>query len=243
MSFVLLMMAHQFGDYIFQSAQMVFHKSESSIWVIFHSAVYTLCVLIFALLWGNTNNLTSIMYVVFLSHVATDFIRIESRRKFGANLEFLLFCVDQLIHIVILYFCSKLLSDSSKTIEGISSYLGIEITVRRLFILFSYITITTPAAVFVKHILNSVQSNTSICAESVGTSDNTGTVIGILERILLLSLTIIDQYAVIGFVLAAKSMARFKNFDDKAFAERYLIGTLSSIGIVIVLASIFHFLK
>ena len=37
----------------------------------------------------------------------------------------------------------------------------------------------------------------------------------------------------IGLVVAAKTLARFKQLDERHFAERYLIGTLASITIAV----------
>lgn len=65
-----------------------------------------------------------------------------------------------------------------------------------------------------------------------------GTIIGKLERIITAILVLCGQYGVIGLVLTAKSIARFKQLDDKAFAERYLVGTLASLAIALA-ASIF----
>jgi len=61
-----------------------------------------------------------------------------------------------------------------------------------------------------------------------------GKYIGIFERLLILTLVLIDQYGVIGFVLAAKSVARFEGLKDQRFAEYYLIGTLVSTSIALV---------
>ncbi|GAG45853.1 unnamed protein product [marine sediment metagenome] len=55
-----------------------------------------------------------------------------------------------------------------------------------------------------------------------------GMIIGNLERILIFTLTLVGQYAVIGLVLAAKSVARFEELKKREFAEYYLIGTLMS---------------
>ena len=43
-----------------------------------------------------------------------------------------------------------------------------------------------------------------------------------------------NQFGVIGFVLTAKSIARFKQMENKDFAEKYLIGTLTSFLIVLI---------
>jgi hypothetical protein len=55
-----------------------------------------------------------------------------------------------------------------------------------------------------------------------------GKVIGILERILIYVAVLSNQVAAIGLVLAAKGFVRFKEMDDRRFAEYVLIGTLLS---------------
>ncbi|MGH7571423.1 MAG: DUF3307 domain-containing protein [Gemmatimonadota bacterium] len=60
-----------------------------------------------------------------------------------------------------------------------------------------------------------------------------GRTIGILERVILLTLVIIGQWGALGFVIAAKSIARFKDLDQRDFSERYLIGTLTSVAVAI----------
>lgn len=57
----------------------------------------------------------------------------------------------------------------------------------------------------------------------------TGALIGTLERILVLMALMANSYVVVGYIIAAKSIARFEKMKDKEFAEYYLIGTLSSL--------------
>lgn len=64
----------------------------------------------------------------------------------------------------------------------------------------------------------------------------TGRLIGIVERLLIMLLAVAGQYGAIGFVLAAKSIARFKKLDDQQFAEYYLLGTLLSALIALLVA-------
>lgn len=56
-----------------------------------------------------------------------------------------------------------------------------------------------------------------------------GRLIGILERALVLTLVLLGQYGALGFVVAAKALARFRGLDDRDFAEYFLIGTLASL--------------
>ncbi len=60
-----------------------------------------------------------------------------------------------------------------------------------------------------------------------------GAVIGILERLLICALVVGGAVATIGLVIAAKTLARFKQLDDREFAEYYLLGTLASVTIAV----------
>lgn len=58
---------------------------------------------------------------------------------------------------------------------------------------------------------------------------NAGRVIGILERWLIYSvLAVSNEYAVIALIVAAKGFARFRQLDEREFAEYVLVGTLAS---------------
>ncbi|MBD3223863.1 MAG: hypothetical protein GF313_03990 [Caldithrix sp.] len=57
---------------------------------------------------------------------------------------------------------------------------------------------------------------------------NAGRVIGILERIIIFIVVLYNQFSVIGFILAAKGITRFRELEKRKFAEYVLIGTLLS---------------
>jgi hypothetical protein len=57
---------------------------------------------------------------------------------------------------------------------------------------------------------------------------NAGRFIGILERILIFFFVLVSQYTAIAFIIAAKGFTRFKDLDEREFAEYVLIGTLLS---------------
>jgi hypothetical protein len=71
---------------------------------------------------------------------------------------------------------------------------------------------------------------------------NRGRIIGILERVLLYSFILQEQYGAIGFILAAKAFARFKALDDRSFAEYVLIGTLLSACLALATGGAVHWL-
>jgi uncharacterized protein DUF3307 len=60
-----------------------------------------------------------------------------------------------------------------------------------------------------------------------------GATIGVLERLLIVTFVLTGSTVAIGFVIAAKTLARFKQLDDRGFAEYYLLGTLASVGVAL----------
>ncbi|MEA1904312.1 MAG: hypothetical protein U9M97_00295 [Candidatus Hadarchaeota archaeon] len=72
----------------------------------------------------------------------------------------------------------------------------------------------------------------------VGEIRGAGRAIGILERALITPLIFVGAYEAVGLALAAKSIARFDQLRDKRFAEHYLIGTLASMSLAVVVGLI-----
>lgn len=64
----------------------------------------------------------------------------------------------------------------------------------------------------------------------------TGRVIGFLERIFVFLFILLQQYAAVGFILAAKGIVRYPDFGNRTFAEYILIGTLLSTLFAMVMA-------
>jgi hypothetical protein len=60
-----------------------------------------------------------------------------------------------------------------------------------------------------------------------------GATIGAFERLLIVAFILVNATAAVGFVIAAKTIARFKQLDDRGFAEYYLLGTLASVSVAI----------
>jgi len=91
-------------------------------------------------------------------------------------------------------------------------------------VVLGYIAVTIIGARFIKAFLRRYE-------REIGISGLTGAgmVIGIIERVLVLSFVLVSQYTAITIVFAAKSIARFNELKDRKTSEYYLIGTLISI--------------
>lgn len=104
-----------------------------------------------------------------------------------------------------------------------------------------FVLIWDVASSFIRRLFSLVPMSSEVAAHdkyAIGESARSGELIGKLERLVVVLLILFNQFAAIGFVLTAKSLARFKMFEDRDFAERYLIGTLSSFIYAIVVGFI-----
>lgn len=108
-------------------------------------------------------------------------------------------------------------------------------------VLLMFIMVWDVASCFVKRVFSLVPLVSNESAQdqyALFAANRNGELIGKLERVVIVLLILFEQFAGIGFVLTAKSLARFKMFEDREFAERYLIGTLSSFIYAIVVGLI-----
>lgn len=67
---------------------------------------------------------------------------------------------------------------------------------------------------------------------------NRGRIIGNLERVLLLIIVLQGSYEAIGFIVAGKGLIRAKEFESRDFAEYFIVGTLTSTTLAIVVGLI-----
>lgn len=65
--------------------------------------------------------------------------------------------------------------------------------------------------------------------------DGAGRLIGILERTITLILILAGQWAAMALLATAKSVARFDDLKSREFAEYYLVGTLTSLLVAILI--------
>lgn len=231
---LLLLTAHFIGDFYLQPASWVNcrntnHLASKGLWK--HIAVHTLLNIIVVSLSATAfiQGFVIVMAIT-ISHLITD--QWKSHR--ANNLSY--FLIDQAIHILIitmlwLYF-------SVFTAEQITQFLSQAIRSEHLIIAAAYLLIGKPASVIIalalkKHtdaLFNNPNSEQSVGLESAGAW------IGYIERALAVSFIFMEQFAGIGFLVAAKTIFRFgdltKNHDMK-LTEYMMLGTLLSYAIAI----------
>ena len=101
-----------------------------------------------------------------------------------------------------------------------------------LVIVLAYLLVLFPASYLIKTLLKPWidQIRNSASASLV----NAGAMIGYLERFLILTFVLLDEFTAVGFILALKAAYRFKDTGDHTQAEYMLMGTFLSLAITLV---------
>jgi hypothetical protein len=172
-------------------------------------------------------------------HFLIDSIKYSCIKYYNHTSESNLFCMDQCIHILSLIITVIILKYCNYDIAflpGAKSFLNIFTNNGMAALRWACIILIVckPANITIKKLLSKYKPS-SKDNDDDNTIKNVGAFIGTLERIIIVLLLSVNQYAAIGLVLTAKSVARYDKISkDPPFAEYYLLGTLLSTLLVIL---------
>jgi hypothetical protein len=227
--FTLLLVAHMIADYLLQTRGLIVSKGEGKLGAhAYHAATFGILALILTFPWLS-GTWALILLLLTTSHMIMDVLKSGIKRA-KPGWAFQLEVLDLLLHIgligVAVLVSSSVLGTEPRwdwsPLHGRVLYIGA--------IYFSAVVLTTRGGTFiVRTLLEQLGKVPKGDETGDGASEyNIGRMIGNLERLLLLAFVVLGSYGAIGFVLAAKSIARFRELDDREFAEYYLVGTLAS---------------
>jgi hypothetical protein len=234
--FILQIIAHILSDFIFQSERGCRDKDENGIRSVF---LYKHITLVFIVSWTFSFQ-WSFWWGALLTtvlHYSIDLLKSYLQRKYF-NQKFLFF-LDQTLHIVTIFMSVYLFYVINE--YEVTPPLWIPAT-NILLIIFVILFNTKPVNILIKEIFNifSIQIPYKADTNSIDLP-NAGKLIGVTERLLILLFVYIQQYELIGFLVAAKSILRFKDTDTLK-TEYVLTGTLLSYSIAIVSGILINFL-
>lgn len=229
-----LVIVHIVIDFYFQPSSWVRDKitrKHKSPKLAIHSMLHAITACIPVLfLTQNLYSIACLFLIVGISHWIIDLTKVYMEDQIKSNLR--LFFADQILHIAVLVLVSLHISGLSLNfIENLGTF----ISPKNIAILLAYILIFKPASILIGIVLQKYEPQET--SESNGLRSG-GEMIGYLERLLMLTFIIIGQYAVVGFILAAKSIFRFgelNNSKDHNLTEYVLLGSLLSVTITSML--------
>jgi len=238
---VLFLLGHVLGDFYFQTRSMAEKKEKSLKWVLIHGLVYMMAMTLVCLPVINTE-LAIVVVAASVFHLLVDLLKfrslasLEKKGKRNPGIERRSFFVDQALHLFGLLLFSFMMvtrgpiETTWPILHELTHYIGLPDTFLRSVIL-AVLLIHKPCNIVIQKLLMPYKPD----IDDAKSNNNAGRFIGTVERIIMLIFLSIGQYAAIGLVLTAKSIARYDRISkEKDFAEYYLLGTLMSTLLVLV---------
>lgn len=229
---LLLIIGHLIADFYLQSSKMAEDKRKKITILLVHSIIYS-C--IFAIIdFVFLQPITAVWTTIIIAgmHFVIDFTRTKIDRKCKSSKSLnASFFIDQILHfavILVTYYCLELSEKGNFIYVYCKANSNFEHILTYCLL---FLALLNPTSILIKNVLAFLFNE----GPNKENGNNAGNVIGMLERTITSVLLLNNQFAVIGLVLTAKSIARFKQLENKDFAERYLIGTLLSLSISLVL--------
>lgn len=221
-----LLLAHVIADFLLQSKSMIQNKRElgwKSPSLLLHSLVAAILAVVLTWKWGNW---FAIGMVTLVSHWCIDAVKTTFYP--GSSLKS--FLLDQLAHLLV--------------IAGLLFYLHPQLAVAALLYreyLIAIIVCLTGALLIFRPAGFLVENAIQRWAGSIGSSDDSlpeaGKLIGYMERLLIFLFMMMNLYAAIGFLIAAKSILRFRDHPgQQRITEYILLGTLLSFTAAIIIS-------
>ena len=218
---ILQIIAHVVSDYYFQTDASSREKNENgfkSKFLFKHAVITFFCAWI----------LSFDIYFVFCALGIAILHYIIDGLKKNLNTSRYSFFIDQILHLVVIFVFVWL----SKYYLEQKLVWNIPIIVKWLVIVLGYLICIKPANIFIRETL--VAGNIESISDTSTELKNAGKLIGILERLLVLTFVIIGKLEVVGFLIAAKSILRYKD-TNTIKTEYVLIGTMLSFGIAMMI--------
>ena len=221
---LLQIIAHILGDFIFQSEKNAEDKNKNGLessWLRWHILIIFLTSWIFSLHFSFF--LPALL--IALTHWLFDCNKYKLYK-----IEYLkgkLFFIDQILHLIVIIVVVVIFSESYLLPAFFNKFY--------LILFLAYLLILKPANIFIKEMF--ALYNIHIPGDDGKTENelaNAGKLIGDCERIITLTLILFNHIEVVGFIIAAKSILRYKETDTTK-TEYVLIGSLLSFGIAIMI--------
>ena len=228
--FILQLTAHLLADFTFQSERWCVEK-ENRVFSKYH--LYHVLVA-FALAWllSFSVGFWWIALLIAVLHLSADVLKsLLYRKNIGRKY---LFFIDQSLHVIIIVFALWLYSTTTTVTFSFC------ISEKTAFMFFALVACTKPSNFFIKSFMQ-IYGIIPSEADENNALLKAGRIIGSLERLIGFMLIMYNQFAAVGFIIAAKSILRFRD-SQTAKTEYLLIGTLLSFGIAFLLGIVCKFI-
>ena len=236
---VRLILAHLLSDFVLQPTSWAKDKDTEGFrsWYLYWHTLVT-GITAGLLIWDQSWLFP--IFTITVIHFITDGIKGEvNKRLLNSSSPGYLLVIDQIIHFLTIVIAWVIVSRQEIPLREEVCKLIKEQNL--WYILLAYTAISIPTSVVIGKMTqkwnqelinpNNVTGNQTLPSNGNQGLENAGKWIGIVERIMILTFVLINQFAAIGFMLAAKSVFRIgdlKDSTDQKKTEYIIIGTFLS---------------
>lgn len=225
-----LLLAHLLTDFLLQTEKWIIQKQRLKIrspFLYIHSILAGLLTYIIVQDW----TMWFVPIVITLTHFAIDLWKLY---KENDSLKY--FLLDQFFHLIVLLIVWLVLTENFDQIfPFLQNVIFSEII---LSLIIAYLLVIFPVGFVIGKATQRWQDEITTEEGNFPSLKKAGRYIGIFERILVLTFILSDNFAAIGFLIAAKSILRFSDKEKNGArkqTEYVLIGTLMSFAITIII--------
>lgn len=216
-----MILSHLVTDFILQPGSWVKQRTErhfASPKLYLHGLVTALAVLIITGL-----NYWLVSLAILITHTLID--GWKSYQKQTAKY----FVIDQLLHLMVILACWYAVFIKWDDVVTAWQMLNSQLALWKLIT--AVVFLTSPAGILIGQLTRQWREQLPE-AENLA---NAGKWIGMVERLIILVFVLLNQFAALGLLVAAKGIIRFSEKDRQEIKTEYLvIGTLLSIGIAMI---------
>lgn len=216
-----LIAAHLLTDFVLQpkswvDARREKHLKAKEFW--FHVVTTTLIAA-----WFTCFDTWWVPVIIFISHGLIDWWK--SFRKDSI----VYFVIDQLLHLLVIGVIWMIKFPAA--FNSIRLWQTCMVEPKLWVVGIAIIFLTNPVGIIIGMLTKPFREKIENHGEQ--SLENAGTWIGMLERLIIFFLVIISQYEAIGLLIAAKSIIRLKEGEQK-MSEYVLVGTLLSVSVAML---------
>lgn len=216
---ILQLLAHLVSDFYLQTEKSCKSKADNAFksrHLYIHALITFGCAWLFSLSVG----FWWAALLIAMLHLIIDGLKSVCKNLKGA------FFIDQLLHLAVIVAVVALFN---KGVISLPIWLP---ETKVLLWIVAFVFCLRPANFIIQNIFKEAKISIPDSGKEQSLP-NAGRVIGNVERMLTLVFVMLGQYEAIGFLLAAKSLLRFREIDTVK-SEYVLVGTLLSFGIAIL---------
>lgn len=229
-----LVLLHLINDFLIQPDSWVKHRNENhyrSSKLYMHGVMAGITAYIAFWTWSAF----PVFLIVSVTHILID---LWKSYQVDRNNNLVYFLLDQTAHMLVLMICWLVwISGFAMLVATLNSLVT---NYKIMLCLLGYVICIFPIGYIVS--FSTGRWHKQIADEGAQSLSEAGKWIGIIERIIVLTLVLMGRFETIGLVLTAKSILRFSDVEVRKNSEYVLIGTLISFVLSILTGLLIKFL-